>query len=159
MDDVSGEDASVMADPQMIHFFVAGDPIPQGSTRSFYIKKIDRVVTTHTNRNTEQWRHRIATEAQKANESRERGFFIDDRKYGYDILLHFHFSKPQSMSKKHWIHTKRPDLDKLVRAALDGITGVLIPDDAQVTSITASKDYCQNGTVPGLHISVRRLED
>ena len=59
-------------DRDSIDFFVAGEPVPQGSTKAFYIKKLERVVTTHTNANTEKWRNRIATEAQRANELRPR---------------------------------------------------------------------------------------
>ncbi|OPY34664.1 MAG: Endodeoxyribonuclease RusA [Methanomassiliicoccales archaeon PtaU1.Bin124] len=141
----------------LIDFFVAGEPIPQGSTKSFYIKKLDRVVTTHGNRNTERWRQRIATEAQHTNESRGMNFFCDDRRCGYQVCLEFVFTKPKSTPKKHNLNTKRPDLDKLIRAVLDGITGVLIPDDAQVVSISASKSYCCGDEAPGLHISVKRL--
>ena len=140
-----------------IDFFVAGEPVPQGSTKSFYIKKLDRVVTTHGNRNTERWRQRIATEAQHTNETRAANFFCDDRRCGYQVTLDFVFTKPKSTPKKHNLNTKRPDLDKLIRAVLDGITGVLIPDDAQVISITASKSYCCGDEAPGLRISVRRL--
>jgi Holliday junction resolvase RusA-like endonuclease len=34
-----------------------------------------------------------------------------------------------------------PDLDKLIRAVLDGLTAIAYRDDGQVTSITASKTY------------------
>jgi crossover junction endodeoxyribonuclease RusA len=71
--------------------------------------------------------------------------------------LDFVFSKPKSMPKKRQLNTKRPDLDKLIRAVLDGITNVLIPDDAQVISITANKSYSTENNGPGLHILVQRL--
>lgn len=35
----------------------------------------------------------------------------------------------------------RPDLDKLVRALLDALTGVVWRDDAQVVSLRAGKEY------------------
>jgi hypothetical protein len=35
----------------------------------------------------------------------------------------------------------RPDIDKLVRAVLDGLTDVVYRDDEQVTSLTAVKQY------------------
>ncbi|HSV42061.1 MAG TPA: RusA family crossover junction endodeoxyribonuclease [Methanomassiliicoccales archaeon] len=146
-------------DLERIAFFVAGEPIPQGSTRSFYIKKLDRVVTTHMNRNTEGWRQRIATEAQHVNSARSSTFFTDDRCCGYDVRLHFMFSKPKSAPKRKTLNTKRPDLDKLVRAALDGITGILIYDDSQVIGITATKSYCRESEGPGLHIEVKKIMD
>jgi len=145
-------------DYSLIEFFVAGEPVPQGSTKAFYIKKLERVVTTHTNANTEQWRHRIATEAQHTNDLRTQSFFSDDRRLGYEVVLDFVFSKPKSQPKKWVMNTKRPDLDKLIRAALDAITGVLIPDDSQVVKITAGKCYGDCDRTPGLYISVRRME-
>jgi len=146
-------------DPDTIEFFVAGEPVPQGSTKSFYIKKLDRVVTTHTNRNTDKWRQRIATEAQHANELREANFYTDDKMCGYKIILDFYMSKPKSAPKRVQLNTKRPDLDKLVRAALDGITGILIVDDSQVIGIAANKFYCPENVAPGLKVVLRRLHD
>ena len=145
-------------DPDLIEFFVAGEPVPQGSTKAFYIKKLDRVVTTHTNANTEVWRNRIATEAQHADQLRPHSYFSEDRRVGYEVYMDFDFTKPKSAPKRRKHNTKRPDLDKLVRAALDGITNILIPDDSQVVRITAGKCYGQCDQPPGLHISVRRLD-
>ncbi len=155
-------DISTLPDRQdvdSIDFFVAGEPVPQGSTRSFYIEKLNRVVTTHGNRNTERWRQRIAAEAQRCNEDRDATFYCEDRNCGYIVKLNFQFSKPKSMPKKRHLNTKRPDLDKLIRAVLDGITGVLIPDDAQVIGIAASKSYCDGAHQPGLTISVRKMDN
>ncbi|MBI0582256.1 MAG: RusA family crossover junction endodeoxyribonuclease [Methanomassiliicoccales archaeon] len=145
-------------DPAVIVFFVAGEPVPQGSTKAFYIKKLERVVTTHTNANTEAWRHRIATEAQHANQLRPQSYFSEDRRLGYEVLMEFVFTRPKSTPKRWKMNTKRPDLDKLVRAVLDGITNVLIPDDSQVVRITASKCYGECDRSPGLHITIRRLD-
>ena len=69
----------------------------------------------------------------------------------------FIFVKPKSTPKKVRLNTKRPDLDKLIRAVLDGITDVLIPDDAQVISITAGKEYAERDEPPGLQIAVTRV--
>lgn len=145
-------------DPNLIEFFVAGEPVPQGSTKAFYIKKLERVVTTHTNANTEAWRNRIATEAQHANELRPQSYFSDDRRLGYEVVMEFTFTRPKSTPKRWKLNTKRPDLDKLVRAVLDGITNVLIPDDSQVVRITAGKCYGDCDCSPGLRISIRRLD-
>jgi Holliday junction resolvase RusA-like endonuclease len=139
-----------------IRFFVAGDPQPKGSTRSFYVKKIERVVTTTTNKNTKQWQLRIATEAQHANESRQLSFFLPDKDFGYEVEALFLFSRPKSLSKKVKANTKRPDLDKLVRALLDGLADILLPDDSQVISINAAKRYIEPGETPGAEIRLRR---
>jgi Holliday junction resolvase RusA-like endonuclease len=44
-----------------------------------------------------------------------------------------------------------PDLDKLVRAILDSLTGVVWRDDAQVVDIVARKVYAET---PGVDIAI-----
>jgi Holliday junction resolvase RusA-like endonuclease len=149
---------------EFVQFWVGGEPVPQGSTKSFYIKKLNRVVTTHGNKETMSWRGRIAHEAQVANGVREQPFYHDDPRESYTVTAAFVFSVPKSYPKKNRdgtpkrvAMTKRPDLDKLVRALLDGITGVLIPDDAQVTNIIIGKEYVSDRCpAPGLSVTVTR---
>lgn len=150
-------EASMGEEEDSISFFVAGDPQPKGSTRSFYVKKVDRVVTTTTNKNTKQWQLRVATEGQHANESRGRSFFCSDKECAYEVEATFLFFRPKSLPKKVRMNTRRPDLDKLVRAVLDGLAEILIPDDSQVVYISARKRYINEGETPGAHIRVRRL--
>ncbi len=42
---------------------------------------------------------------------------------------------------------RRPDLDKLCRACLDSLTGIVWRDDAQVVRLEASKDYGAPGVM------------
>ncbi|MBC7107556.1 MAG: RusA family crossover junction endodeoxyribonuclease [Methanomassiliicoccales archaeon] len=140
-----------------IEFFVCGDPKPQGSTRSYYLKKIDRVVTIHGNKDTKKWQLRIATEAQHANEKRAISFYSPDPRFGYEVEAEFVFQRPKSLPKKINLNTKRPDVDKLVRTVLDGLAKVLIPDDSQVVSIITKKRYAVENESPGVRIAVRRL--
>jgi Holliday junction resolvase RusA-like endonuclease len=53
------------------------------------------------------------------------------------------FVMPQARSNKNIEAVGRPDLDKLVRALLDGLTGIVMEDDSQVTELFASKEYGQ----------------
>ena len=41
----------------------------------------------------------------------------------------------------------RPDVDKLARAALDGLTGAAFADDSQVVRLTATKEYGPPGAL------------
>ncbi len=142
----------------IIEFFVCGDPKPQGSTRSYYIKKINKVVTTHGNKDTRRWQLRIAMEAQHANESRAVSFYSGDKHCGYEVRADFLFQRPKSLPKKRRLNTKRPDIDKLVRTVLDGLAKVIIPDDSQVISITTSKRYSSENESPGVRIKVTRID-
>lgn len=145
-----------------IEFWVAGEPVPQGSTKSFYLKKVKKVVTTHQGgRDLQQWRQRIANEAQRANEKQGESFYQDDRNLAYGVNIDLVSTLPKSYPKRRVVaYTKRPDLDKFVRAVLDAITGVLIPDDSQVTSVTATKSFAGSQyphPAPGCNIEVVKL--
>lgn len=130
-----------------LSFFVAGTPVPKGSFRGF--NNNGKVVVTNNNPKTKDWELRIAHEAQ-AN--------IGDWPPCYDgaveITAYFVFTRPKSLKKSELDHIKRPDLDKLVRACLDGITGILIKDDSQVIVLNALKMYEAEGTSPGLYLTV-----
>ncbi len=141
----------------VIEFFVSGDPKPQGSMKSFYVKKIDRVVTTHGNKDTKRWQLRIAMEAQRANERRGKSFYSGDSCLGYNVSASFILPRPKSLPRKRRLNTKRPDLDKLIRTVLDGLSKVLLPDDSQVVSISARKRYSLDDEAPGVMIRVTRL--
>ena len=156
IDDLDPQEEGSQADH--ISFFVAGDPQPKGSTRSFYVKKLERVVTTTTNRNTKQWQLRVATEAQRANEARRISFYSNDGDCAYEVEAEFVFSRPKSLPKRVRQNTRRPDLDKLVRAVLDGLANVILPDDSQVVRIVTKKRYGGPGETPGAKITIIRLE-
>jgi crossover junction endodeoxyribonuclease RusA len=69
-----------------------------------------------------------------------------------EISLIFHFRRPETASKKRKRVVVKPDLDKLLRATLDALTGVVFHDDAQVVKVIAEKVY---GDVEGVKIEAR----
>jgi len=66
-----------------------------------------------------------------------------------EIEMVFTMLKPRTVTRPE--PSVAPDLDKLVRAVLDGLTAIAYRDDGQVTLITASKIYGEN---PGVSVSV-----
>jgi Holliday junction resolvase RusA-like endonuclease len=75
--------------------------------------------------------------------------------------------RPVAVEPKSWSKIKRleaeygairplakPDIDNILKAALDGIQGTIIVDDKQVQSIKAKKTYCHPDRGPVLYISV-----
>ena len=64
------------------------------------------------------------------------------------IELDFFLLKPRTIKRDY--PTVPPDLDKLIRAVLDALTGIVYRDDSQVISIVASKSYGD----PGVNISI-----
>lgn len=129
----------------MTRFFVAGVPAPQGSMRGFVVGK--RAVVTADNTKTKPWRSRVGEEAQAHFDSVIVGPVA--------ITAMFVMPRPVSTPKRTTPPaTKKPDLDKLVRASLDSLAGIAFRDDAQVVSITACKRLAEIGEQSGLHIDI-----
>ena len=58
-----------------------------------------------------------------------------------DLTIDFYFAKPKSASRLVIRKITKPDIDKLERAILDSLTGIVYRDDAQVTWVTKSKQF------------------
>lgn len=56
------------------------------------------------------------------------------------IQLDFYFSRPKGGEKRRYFN-QAPDIDKLIRAVLDALTGVIYSDDSQVISVSSTKQY------------------
>src|SRR3989337_562709 len=132
-----------MGSGSTITFAVRGLPATQGSTRAFVVK--GKPIITTTTKGLAAWRRLVADGTQNHAPQELWGGPISMR-------LHFGLPKPKSApkTKRTW-PDKRPDLDKLVRAVLDALTGIVFRDDAQVVRMFASKDY----GVPGVTVEVR----
>ena len=63
------------------------------------------------------------------------------------------FSELLRPAAPHWKGSK-PDLDRLARAAMDGLSGSVLRDDALVVSLSASKRYCTDDELPGALITL-----
>jgi Holliday junction resolvase RusA-like endonuclease len=123
----------------MIEFFVEGKPVPQGSLVFMKGKPIhsgaDRLAT---------WRADIARLGKSA------GCQPSDRPIAISLI--FNMIKPKTVNRQ--MPTVPPDLDKLIRAVLDGLTGVAYKDDGQVVRISAVKIYSQK---IGVQIGITEL--
>ena len=76
------------------------------------------------------------------------------------IAMAFTMPIPQSYSNKKkkelegQPHTKKPDLDNLVKAVLDALNGVAYMDDSRISNINASKEY---GREPSVWIGIHDI--
>ncbi len=140
-------------------FFVPGVPAPKGSARAFVIG--GRAVVTAANKATRPWEQAVkiaAWEARDPNELVIAG--------AVEVEIEFLFLRKKGdfnakgamkpSAPRH--HVKKPDSDKLLRCALDALTGVLFFDDAQVISASTAKRYCQPGEQPGCYIELEPVE-
>lgn len=123
---------------------IPGSPAPQGSKRH-----VGRGILIESSKNVGPWRERIALAAHSAMDGRT---LIDGP---ITLDLAFVLPRPKSAPKRITPPaTKRPDLDKLARAALDALTNVAFSDDSQVTRLTCSKRLAAIDEPPGLTITL-----
>lgn len=120
-----------------VKFTVLGRPQPQGSVRAFMVKGKPRL--TSDNPKMKPWRQDAGWLAAQAGQ--RAGWKMGDEQIEpVNVTARFTFARPKSASKRRE-HTVKPDIDKLGRALLDAMTGILYADDSQVVSLMLSKRY------------------
>jgi crossover junction endodeoxyribonuclease RusA len=157
-----------------LSFRVDGIPAPQGSKR--YLGNGGMV---ESSKRVAPWRADIRTAAEQALNGAGRvhcrvgdaGFWrgsVGGHHELWDaplsVTLGFDFPRPKShyrtgrnadqlRNQAPHEHTGKPDLDKLTRAVLDALTGVVWADDAHVTQLHAAKGWADDHH-PGVQISI-----
>ena len=137
----------------MIRFVVPGEPVAKGRGRiGRTAEGRPCVITPPRTRNFEAL---VKLAAQQAMAGREP--------YGCNVPLSVLIvatmtvpaswspRKQQAAVNQHILPTKRPDLDKFLKAAFDGCNGVIFSDDCSIVRLESRKEY---GPVPGLTVQV-----
>lgn len=145
----------------MIELIVPGVPVQQGSVSAFVNRKTGRAQVAHQSPGPlSRYRGDIREAAERADVKIADG--------PIDITIAFFFPRPKShfgtgrnasvvKDSAPSYPIGRPDLDKLVRAVLDALTGFAFKDDSQVVEIVASKDYCDYDFGPQTRIQLAQL--
>lgn len=137
----------------MLEFTIYGRPQPQGSSKSVPIpwkghRRGDRcpackqllanTFVTSDNPDLKKWREKVTIAAKEQVRTKDLKQYERDTPVRVDLL--FVFKRPKSVRDR--VHpTVKPDKDKLERAVLDSLTGVLYADDAQVVQGETAKSY------------------
>lgn len=144
----------------MISFFVAGVPAPQGSKSA--VVRNGRAIMFEQNKATMPWRKQIALHAKGA--MLNRGLEIVDGA-ALSIEAVFFMPRPKSHYGKHGLlksaprHcSKKPDIDKMARALLDGLSDIVFDDDSRITVLTARKQYAVDKLGTGVHVTIEVIE-
>lgn len=118
--------------------FVPGKPAPQGSkTRNRH------GAIYESNKTVGPWRERVALSASSVMDGRE------PTRAPVQLNARFMFLRPKGHLRKDGtalpsaprMPAVKPDLDKLLRAVLDSLSGIVFADDSQVVVVTARKEY------------------
>lgn len=159
-----------MSDERLLIFDVDGEPEPQGSATAFvpldrngfpmarggrkpdgsYRKGSVIVNVTSDNPDLKKWRKAVAQAAREAMEA--AGLATITEKVSLAVEAHFFMERPEGewgtgRNARHLKANARaapvviPDVDKLARAALDGMSEIVYKDDAVVTRLVAEEHY------------------
>lgn len=142
-----------------VEFFVPGLPVAKGSLRAFTRKGGGVGVEEGNADKVRPWMSSISLAA------RDAGAVPGDGPVR--VGLTFVMPRPKGHFKKNGVlkpdapsfHAKKPDVDKLVRAALDALTGVAFTDDARVCGLDPApwKRYAGTNEPIGARIVVEAL--
>jgi len=151
-----------MASDREVCFFVPGDPRAKGSMKTFRTKS--GVNITNDNPKTKPWQIMVGqTAADNWSGPPCRG--------AIDLALTFYFSRPKGHfgtgrnagvvkdSAPDYPMKKHYDIDKLARCVLDALSGIVYVDDCQVVVCPLWKFWAPQDSGPGVHVTIRPLEE
>lgn len=135
-----------MNSPHSNRVFIPGVPAPQGSKRHVGGGRL-----VESSKKVKPWRRAVNVVARQAFSQPLTG----------PVELHLAFRMPRT--KAHGKKTappmvQRPDLDKLIRSTLDGLTGAVFVDDSQVVAVHASKRRAEAWETTGVEVQATEIE-
>jgi len=123
--------------PRSVFFVVEGVPVTQGSMIALISRSTGRaMVKPMFSAKLSAWRKAISAEAKQAMAGR----LLFDGPIAVHLV--FHLPRPKTV-KREW-PDRRLDIDKMTRACLDSLTGVVFSDDSRVCQLEAQKRYAEN---------------
>ena len=134
-----------------IMFTVYGNPVAKGRPR---FAKRGNFVQTYTPEKTKTYETEVAMMASAAMGASEA------LEGALEAFIYVTYAVPASYSKKRSEaclsglekHTKKPDLDNVVKSVVDGMDKIVFLNDSQITSIHATKVY---GEIAKVEVMVR----
>jgi Holliday junction resolvase RusA-like endonuclease len=134
-------------------FTIYGEPVPKGRPRFSTRGKFPVAYTPEKTKNYESDVGMMAKAAMGASEPLEGAL---------EAFIYVTFAVPASYSKKRTEacfsgqekHTKKPDLDNVIKSVIDGMDKIVFENDSQFTSIHATKVY---GEVAKVEVLVKQV--
>lgn len=135
----------------VLGFWVAGAPVTQGSKRAF--ARGGRAVLVEDRADVlVPWRAAVHRGARAAVEA--QGWEMVPLRRPVSVGLVFCLPRPRSSLVGAPCTVRSGDVDKLARAVLDALTGVVFADDAQVVGLSVSKIWAGQGG-PGVRVEAQ----
>ena len=114
----------------MNQYTILGIPRPQGRPRFF---RKGNFVGTYDPKESRQYKDNVSAQLVAQNPVLIEGPIW--------IRVTFYLPRPKTLPKKVMHHTKKPDVDNLIKGVFDACKGILWHDDAQVVLLQCLKCY------------------
>ena len=130
----------------MVNFHIPGEPVPKGRPK---FTQVGGFARTYTPKKTVDYENIVRVYARDAMGSSE------PLETPVGVFLYIRQPIPQSYSKKRREAclsgqekpAKKPDIDNLAKAILDGLNEIVFKDDAQIVSLHVTKVYASGDGV------------
>lgn len=138
-----------------VNFEVRGiQPAPKGSYKPVRRRGSGGVVLLPASSKEKPWRAAVALHGRQALAL--AGLATPPKTMPLATAITFHLPRPKTVTRA--FPTVPPDLDKLVRATLDGLTDwQIITDDSQIVKLTAAKEYAADPSQVGATIAITEV--
>lgn len=130
----------------IVAFRVNGLPAPKGSFRIARKRGGKGFTVRKDSDKTETW-HRLVGWAAKVTMGSAAPF----TDLPLAVTVAFYLPRPKRAGARPSV---KPDLDKLLRATLDPLEGIVIDQDSRVVEVSASKHYANAAEPIGAHITI-----
>lgn len=133
----------------MVEFWVPGIPQPQGSKKGF-VTRSGKVAMVESAVKVKPWRSDVKVFAALAMGDRppmSGPVFVR-----CDFVMRRPLSTPKTRVTPPAV--KKPDLDKILRAILDALTGTVYLDDSAVVELVGTKRIAELNEQPGVRVVV-----
>ena len=135
-----------------VEWFTPGEPAPKGSAKAFGWKSKDGrsgISITNASKKAKPWASSITYSAKEAMKT------LSPMTGAMKVEIMFYMKRPKSHLRSNGelkpnapvYSTTTPDVDKLLRCAIDALTNVCFADDSQIAICLGVKEYANDGKV------------
>ena len=135
-------------------FVVLGEPAPKGSMRAILMRGKPLLIPGGSKQNAKAlraWDKSVKDAVVELMHGTAPPFYVEK-----PLELHLLFKLVRAKSNHSTHPTVKPDIDKLTRAVLDSLTGLLYDDDSRIAVLQAQKQWARHDE-QGCVITVRAL--
>ena len=137
----------------MVHFIVEGAPIVKARPR---FTSINGRVRAYTPKKSVNYENLVKSEAQK--------YLTEPIEGPVGLYIHFYLPRPKRLIWKtkempSIFTDKRPDIDNLAKAVIDGLNNVAFKDDGQIAMLHIQKKYSEGNSTSRTSIKIEKLDE